>query len=567
MTAVADGGVQPQQGSSSRSVLSALVALVFLNGMLSFSTWWPTPGVVADARIAPEFVWTWVALLALVAWRRQLPRGALTVFALVYALLVVGRYADVTAPALFGRPINVYWDGMQLPRFLWVTMQDLAWWQSAGLLLVIVLAVALLLGSLRLALKVVARDVVPYAQKHRWVWALTAAAVALVCANHAGMQATWPFVSKPVVPTYWRQAKLMAATVSQAQQARVLPPSVALDAARAKPPESILSALKGRDVYLIMLESVGAVVYDDPRAQAAMATTRKQFLGDIEVSGRKVATGFFKSPTFAGGSDLAQLGVLSGLDLTDPMRHDVLLTTQRPTLISLFREQGYKTYGLYSALSWDWPERAFYGFDVFVDRRQMAYPGPAMGFWEVPDQYTAAWLDQAHPRTPDQPPRFVFFPTITNHLPFSPAPPYQPDWSRMLTPQPYDEADMARVRAAKPQWLEMFSDYMKTVSYTYTWLGSWLRQPEAREAVYVLVGDHQPAANVTGEGVSWDVPVHFVTRDAALLARFVAMGFAPGLETRTPTLGGLHDLTGMMLDVFAGATGAQRATHAAGKAP
>jgi hypothetical protein len=69
--------------------------------------------------------------------------------------------------------------------------------------------------------------------------------------------------------------------------------------------------------------------------------------------------------------------------------------------------------------------------------------------------------------------------------------------------------------------------------------------------VILLVGDHQPAASVSGEGASWEVPVHIVTRDPELLARFVALGFTPGLEPKRPALGGMHDLTAALLQAFA----------------
>jgi hypothetical protein len=64
------------------------------------------------------------------------------------------------------------------------------------------------------------------------------------------------------------------------------------------------------------------------------------------------------------------------------------------------------------------------------------------------------------------------------------------------------------------------------------------------------VGDHQPASSVTGEGASWDVPVHLITREPALLERFVALGFRPGLVPQRPTLGGLHELTALLLQAF-----------------
>ena len=55
---------------------------------------------------------------------------------------------------------------------------------------------------------------------------------------------------------------------------------------------------------------------------------------------------------------------------------------------------------------------------------------------------------------------------------------------------------------------------------------------------------------MTGEGASWQVPVHVISRDPALLARFTAQGFRPGMEPGGPALGGLHDLTAMMLRAF-----------------
>ncbi len=74
--------------------------------------------------------------------------------------------------------------------------------------------------------------------------------------------------------------------------------------------------------------------------------------------------------------------------------------------------------------------------------------------------------------------------------------------------------------------------------------------------MWLLVGDHQPAASVSGEGASWDVPVHVVTQDPALVARFVALGFTPGLVPRREPLGGMHDLTAMLLKALEAAPAA-----------
>jgi hypothetical protein len=44
--------------------------------------------------------------------------------------------------------------------------------------------------------------------------------------------------------------------------------------------------------------------------------------------------------------------------------------------------------------------------------------------------------------------------------------------------------------------------------------------------------------------------VHIVTRDRALLERFIALGFVAGLEPQRPALGGMHDLTTLLLQGF-----------------
>lgn len=539
-------------GSCRRRAIAAIFALLLLNGLLSFNNVWPTPAILPDHRLAPEFVGLWLGLLFVVARAGAPSRRVLAGFTLLFMLLVLGRYGDVTVPALFGRQINLYWDGQQIPRFLWVSAQALPAWTSAAIVVAVVLLVGAIYRLFGLLIRIAACDAAPYALRTRWAQVATALAVVLVIANLAGVRATWPVVSRAIVPTYWRQATLLATILTEQRVNKTLPRADALDAALAAPAGRALSGLHGSDVYLMPLESYGAVVYDNVEAAARLRPARQRLAADIATGGFRVVSAFMRSPTFGGASDLAQLGLLSGLDLSDPLRHDLLLTTDRPTLITLFRANGYRTFGFYPALFWDWPERVFYGYDQFVEGRDLNYPGPEFGYWKIPDQYAAARFEQLFPRNADAPPRFVFFPTITCHLPFSPVPPYQADPVRLLGATPFDPEDSARALAVKPDWLDMFPAYLEMVEYTYRWLGDLLRDPPPRDTIYILVGDHQPAANVSGEGASWDVPVHIVSRDEELLARFVAQGFHEGLEPPREARGGLHELTSMMLRAFAG---------------
>jgi hypothetical protein len=525
-----------------KRVLQGTLALFVLNAVLSMTNWWPTPFVQLDKRIAPEFVLLWVIILLLVWLRGQLTRRTAVVLTLGYMLLVTGRYFDTTAPALFGRDINLYWDALQIPRVLWVTLKSYPAWVSLLILVALVAFIWLVYRILQTSITVAAREAAPYALKSKWALAVTLVAAVLVTANVYGVRETWPYVSKPALPTYLRQAKLLSTAFAERDVARTLPPSPAFD--------SDLSALRGLDVNLFFLESYGRIAFSNPEVYAQLKPTRDALTAQIKASGMQVVSAYVNSTTFGGGSELAHVALLSGIDTGDPMRHDLLLTTQRPTLVSMFRARGYETFGFYPALTWDWPEKSFYGFDKFTDARDLGYKGPKLGYWTVPDQYALARYSQLHPITTQSPKRFTFFTSITSHMPFHPVPPYQQDWQKVLSGTPFDEAQMAKVHVQKEDWFNMRPGYTGMMDYNYQWLAGYLAQPKARESVYVLLGDHQPAANVTGEGATWDVPVHIISAQPELLQRFIGRGFKPGLEPTEPRIGGIFDLTRILNDAF-----------------
>jgi len=543
----APGGARPVSAAGAgRRVWVAALALVLLNALLSMNNLWPTPLVVPDHRLSPELVVLWCGLLAYGRWVGVPGPRLLTWLGIALTLLVLGRYADITVPALFGRPINLYWDGAQLPRFLAVSAQDLPGPRLVGLAAVgaaVLGLIWLLYRGLRALLGVVVRAAVPPALGSRACLLASAVAAVVVAGNYAGVRATWPVVSKPVLPTYLRQAELLAAAFLPGRLETVLPPSLPFDGG--------VAALDGADVTVIFLESYGAVAFDDARMHAQLAPQRDRLARGIAASGRQVMSAFVTSPTFGGASELAHLGLLSGLDLSDPLRHDLLLTSARPTLVSFLRGHGYRTFGLYPALSWDWPEKAFYGFDVFIDGRDLGWRGPKLGLWWIPDQFTIARFDELH-GSADGPPRLLFFPTITSHAPFSPVPPFQPDWERMLSAAPYDAPDVARSLAQRTDWLDLYPGFTGMIGYTYDWLGAWLERPRVRRELLLLLGDHQPTAGVTGPAARWDVPVHVVSDDPRMLRRLRDAGFVPGLDPEPRPIGPLHGLTGLLLELFDG---------------
>ncbi|MFZ9430312.1 MAG: hypothetical protein ACO26F_11520, partial [Burkholderiaceae bacterium] len=271
-----------------RSFAQGTLALLVLNAFLSFSTWWPTPFVVLDARVAPEFILLWVVILLLVWWRGPLGRRSVGLQAGLYGVLVLGRYADVTVPALFGRPINAYWDVPQIPRFLWVAAQEWPAWKTAFILGAGLLLLTLMGAIVRWGIGLLGRTVAPAAVKRPWAWWVSAAALAVAAANYAGVQATWPYVSKPVIPVAWRQAQVLVGAWSSARQGVLLPSPSPVDVAREAPPESTFAALAGADFYLMPLESIGAITYDDPDMNRTLEPLRLAFERSLRDGGYEV---------------------------------------------------------------------------------------------------------------------------------------------------------------------------------------------------------------------------------------------------------------------------------------
>ncbi len=287
-----------------RRITLAALALLVLNLLLSLENWWPTIAVKPDTRIAPELVLIWTALLGAAAFGWRLSRKAIGLLALAYVVLAVGRYAEVTVPALFGRPLNLYWDGQELPAILSTLATGLPWWQPLLAIAIIVAAAALLLRIVHWAWRLLVIEVLPPMSRSLTAWVLSIALLAVVGANYAGVQATWPYIAKPVLPTYLRQINLLATALSSSRLESALPSSPAFD--------SDLEALQGADVKLWFLESYGAMAFDNPAVSGRLAPDRQALAQAIEASGRQVLSAFVTSPTFAGGSELAHLGLLLG---------------------------------------------------------------------------------------------------------------------------------------------------------------------------------------------------------------------------------------------------------------
>ena len=517
-------------------------ALLLLNVSIAFTNVWPTPFIHWRGELSGELglFCLVVALAAAVGWRAS--QRWVRWMTVAWMVLVIGRYADVTVQSLFGREINLYWDSRHFSAVgAMLAVVARPWVVAAVLAALVAVPIALYL-PLRWALRQVL-SAVERPRSRRVIATLAVVTLLLAMVQHREEPyAELPQVAAPVTAVFAHQAQVLAMELSGAG-IKPLPPPLPVD--------SDFSRVRGADVFVLFIESYGATSWDRQEYARGLLPARERLLASIAGTGRSVVSAYAESPTFGGSSWLAHVSLLSGVEVRDGDTNMRLMAqTSRPTLVTGFKRHGYRTIAVMPGLRTRWPEGEFYGFDDIYSEKALDYHGPPFGWWDVTDQYAIAKMDELVVAGQPRPPVFVFLPTISTHTPFLPAPPYQPDWSRILKPHPYDNEVRDAAYQDTPDWLDLGPGYVKALTYSFDTIGGYLRLRHDRDFVVILIGDHQPPAVVSGEGSSWEVPVHVIASRPALLDQLTQRGFRPGLEPKHPALTRIDGLTPLLLESF-----------------
>ncbi len=525
-----------------RRVAAVIVALLLVNGALTFHNVWPTLGIRWPGELSIEVA---VLLLALAISNAVLGRTSpkvLAFLAVILVLFAIGRYGEVTAPALYGREINLYWDAQHVGALAGMLTAVAPTW------LIIVGAIALLVALTLLYLGAhwslgTLDEALRERKAQIGFGAVASVLIALFVVQRLDDSiARIPQFSIPVSHTYGVQIARVLDTFASSRAARALPAS--------PPLQANLAALEHSDVIVMFMESYGRVTYDRPEIANVVNPAREHFAAAARETGREVISTFVTSPTFGGSSWFAHSSLMSGIPVKDPDRYALLLTQNRPTLASTFKTAGYRAVAVMPGLKQSWPEGAFYGFDKIYDMEALDYRGPQFGWWRIPDQFSLAALDAREIQPQPRKPLFVFFPTVNTHMPFRPTPPLQEDWARMLSAKPFDDEDVQHSITETPQWTNMGASYADSVRYAFEVLASYLKQRPNEHFVLIVLGDHQPAANVSGEGASWEVPVHIVSDRADVLTALETHGFVPGITPRDRAIVPMYELGPVLLSAF-----------------
>ena len=125
-----------------------------------------------------------------------------------------------------------------------------------------------------------------------------------------------PVFATPVTQTYARQVRLVAGALERVAHARAEP---ADDAPTSR-------SCKDADVFLVFIESYGAIAFERPDMAPPLAAGRADLDAAIHATGRDVVSAYVESPTFGGSSWLAHLSLMSGVEVRDPETNARLMT-------------------------------------------------------------------------------------------------------------------------------------------------------------------------------------------------------------------------------------------------
>ena len=303
------------------------------------------------------------------------------------------------------------------------------------------------------------------------------------------------------------------------------------DAYDTVPGEELLTGLRGKDVLIVFVESYGRVAIEDPAISPQVNEVLTRGTDSLQAAGFSSRTGFLTSPTFAGISWLAHGTLQSGLWIDNQQRYNRLLQTDRLTLTAAFKRAGWRTVAAVPSNTEPWPEgRSFYRYDKIYDQQNLGYAGPSFSYAAMPDQYTLAAFQHNELTRRHRSPVMAEIDLVSSHGPWAPLP-RMVEWDAIGDGSIF--ADMPAQGQSPDDLLgdpdKTKAAYGQSIQYSMSTLISFVETFGNDDLVVVAVGDHQPAAVVSGRGASQDVPITIIARDPDVLSRIASWGWQPGM--------------------------------------
>jgi Sulfatase len=297
------------------------------------------------------------------------------------------------------------------------------------------------------------------------------------------------------------------------------------------PGSQLLNGLRGKNVILAFVESYGQIAVQGsdiaPGIDSMLDTDTKA----LAAKGFQAKSGFLTSSTFGGGSWLAHSTLESGLWINNQQRYNEFTSSNRQTIAGAFRDAGFRTVADIPENNEDWPEGDVYRYDKVYDSRNVGYQGPGFAYSNMPDQYTMAAYQRLELTNPDHGPEFAEIDLTSSHSPWTHLPHLVP-WSSVGNGTIYGPMP-AQGQAFNDVWpdpTKIRHAYGQSIQYSLSSLVSYVENYGNDNTVLVFLGDHQPAAVVSGANADRDVPITIVAHDPAVLNQIAGWGWQDGLR-------------------------------------
>jgi len=505
-----------------RRVVDALAALLVIVVLLLPNRFYAmTPA--AFLRIPVEALAGVAVVLAL---PRRAARLVVGIGAGLAGLLAIGRIADAGFAVVLARAFDPVFDAPFLGDAV-----DFVRTQAGlpGAVGAVVLAVVLLGGVVALSALAAVR-LAGVVERHRGASIRITAALGAVWLAAAALGS--PVAARSVVAdAAGRVGQIDAGLRDRA----VFASQTRVDAFAGVPSDQLLAGLHRKDVVVAFVESYGRSALESPDLAPRIVPALDADTRRLTAAGFSARSGWLTSPTFGGGSWFAHATLLSGLWVDNQQRYRSVVGSDRFTLTGAFQRAGWRTVGWEPGVTRAWPEGRFYDYDSIVDSRAMGYRGPSFGWAPMPDEYALSSLGRAE-FGPGHRPVLAEIPLVSSHAPWAPLPASVP-WNAVGDGSVFDPmpAEGQQPGQVWPDGERVRAAYAQSIVYSMDQLVSFVERYRSDNLVIVVLGDHQPASIVSGQGASRDVPVTIVARDPSVLGRVASWGWDDGLRPAPDT--------------------------------
>ena len=470
-----------------------------------------------------------LVLIALAAVLPRTPRRILAVSCgLVLALVVVLKVVNYEVFTLYDRPYDPLGDTSQLGNGI-ETLRSLVGGTETKLIEIgavvgtVVLVVLLTLAMLRLTR--VAAD------NRRWALRAVAglgAVWALFWALGLELLSHTPIASTLSASLVVNEVNAVRADIHDQS---VFAAEIKHDPIAGTPTKRLLTALRGKDVLLVFVESYGQLAVQgasfSPEVDAALSQGDKR----LRNAGFAARSGFLTSATYGGISWLAHSSLQSGLWVDNQDRYNQLITAKRFTLAEAFKRAGWRTVSDDPSNDRPWPEgKAFYHWDTIYNRFQVGYHGPTFTYATMPDQYIFSALNRLQLAKPQRQPLFAQVNTVSSHMPWNRIP-EEVGWNQVGNGSIYNRIPMIHETGSfwsNPPRVQ--AAYGKSIVYSLNTLTSFVQHSGNKNLVMIVLGDEQPLPIVSGINSNHDVPISIIAHDPAVLKDIGGWDWSEGLR-------------------------------------